>query len=69
MFPSSQLGLARCPMCGLPKSNLHLAKDCSHWEIEEAREDAFLQLDTAMLESVMGGNVISESWAGAYQRP
>ena len=50
MFPFQQLGLARCPMCSLQNSNLHLAMHCKHWEIQEAREDALQQMDTAMLE-------------------
>ena len=55
MFPFQQLGRSRCPMCPLPNSNLYLAMDCSHSEIEEVREDAFQQLDTAMLEWQGGG--------------
>ena len=50
MFPFQQLGQARCPMCSLQNSNLHLAVDCKHWEIQDAREDALQQMDTAMLE-------------------
>ena len=66
MFPFRQLGQAQCPMCslGLPNSNLHLAMECGHWEIQEAREDAFQQIDTAMLEWRENG--ISESWAEAW---
>ena len=64
MFPFQQLGLARCPMCSLKNSNLHLAMHCDHWEIQEAREDALQQMDTAMLE--WQGNGILESWAEAW---
>ena len=63
MFPFRQLGQARCPMCSLPNSNLHLAMECSHWEIEEAREDAVQQLDTAMLEWQENS---PESWAETW---
>ena len=49
MFPCQKLGQARCPMCSLPNSNLHLGMECNHWEIVETREDAFQQLGTAML--------------------
>jgi len=64
MFPFQQLGNARCPMCSLPGSNVHLAKDCSHWEIERIREDAFQQLDVVMEE--WQGNNIPEGWAEAW---
>ena len=66
MFPSQQLGQARCPMCTLPNPKLHLAMDCacSHWEVEEARGDAFQQLDTAMLGWQEDGT--PESWAEAW---
>ena len=64
MFPFRQLGQARCPMCSLPNSKLHLAMDCRHWEIQEVREDAFQQMDTAMLEWRENG--ISESWTEAW---
>ena len=64
MFPFQQLGQARCPMCSLQSSNLHLAVDCKAWEIQEAREDALQQMDTAMLE--WQGNDISESWAETW---
>ena len=53
-------------MCSLPGSNVHLAKDCSHWEIEKIREDAFQQLDVVMEE--WQGNNIQESWAEAWPR-
>ena len=62
MSPFRQLGQARCPMCPLPNSNLHLAMDCKHWEIQAAREDAFQQMDTAMLE--WRGNGISDLRVG-----
>ena len=64
MFPFQQLGSTRCPMCSLPGSNVHLAKDCSHWEIDRMREDAFHQLDVVMEE--WQGNNIPEGWAGAW---
>ena len=44
MFPFRQLGQVRRPMCSLHNSNLHLVVDCKHWEIQEAREDALLQM-------------------------
>ena len=66
MIPFRRLGHARCPMCSLQNSNLHLAVGCMHWEIQEAREDALQQMDTAMLQ--WEGNGISESWAEAWPR-
>ena len=64
MFPFQQLGQAKCLMCSLPNSNLHLAMECAYWEIQEAREDASQQLNTAMLEWQENG--ISESCAEAW---
>ena len=43
---------------------MHLAMDCGHWGIDGIREDAFQQLDTAMLEWQVNG--IPESWAEAW---
>ena len=64
MFPFQQLSQARCPMCSLQNSNLHLAVDCKHREIQEAREDALQQMDTVMLDWHENG--IPESWAQAW---
>ena len=64
MFPFQQLDRARCPMCSLPSSNLHLVMDCNHWEIDEVKEDVFLQFNTAVLE--WQGNGIPEGWSGAW---
>ena len=55
---------ARCPMCSLQNSNLHLAVDCKHREIQEAREDALQQMDTVMLD--WHENDIPGSWAQAW---
>jgi hypothetical protein len=64
MFPFKQLSQARCPMCPLQNSNLHLAVDCKHREIQEAREHALQQMDTVMLD--WHANGIPESWAQAW---
>ena len=64
MLPFLQLGHAQCPMCSLQNSNLHLALDCKHSEIQEARDDALQKMDTAMME--WQGNGIPESWAEAW---
>ena len=66
MFPFQQLGQVKCPMCSLPNSNLHLAIECAHWEIQETREVTFQQMDTAMLEWQENG--IPERCAEAWPK-